>query len=230
VFLASKSPQRKALLKNLGIDFDIIPPDYHEVDPPGATPAELVERHSRGKAMSVLPSLVPINPERPVMGVDTLVVIDGEATGKPGGVDEARSVLRRLSGRTHEVVSGVALIWAAPKLASKSRQGKLVNTNYVIRPLTEFNNKGQNSNSLWLGAGYSITTVKFSEVSDEELEAYLVTGEWRGRAGAYAIQERASAFVEEIHGDYTNVVGLPVPLLVAMLREAGLWPPGSWDH
>ena len=70
--------------------------------------------------------------------------------------------------------------------------------------------------------------MRFAPIPDSELEIYVAGGEWRGRAGGYAIQGRASAFVEEIRGDYTNVVGLPVPLLAGMLREKGQWPPDAW--
>lgn len=227
MFLASKSPQRKALLTSLGVDFDIVLPDYHEVDPPGASPGQLVERHSRGKALSVLPSLVPLNPERPVLGVDTLVVIEDEAIGKAAGKEEARGFLERLSGGTHQVVSGVTLIWAAASEEdTEQASGAAEGGSFSCRHLTEDDKVSQTG--LWQCTGHAVTTVKFSAVPGAELEAYLSTGEWRGRAGAYAIQERASSFVEEIEGDYTNVVGLPVSLLVAMLRAAGLWPPRGW--
>ncbi|MHB1003154.1 MAG: Maf family protein, partial [Thermoleophilia bacterium] len=73
------------------------------------------------------------------------------------------------------------------------------------------------------------TEVHFALLTDADIDAYIATGEWRERAGAYAIQGRASAFVEEVHGDYTNIVGLPVSLLVEMLREIGLWPPAGWS-
>lgn len=204
MFLASRSPQRKSLLESLGIVFEIVLPEYDEVDPPHASPSELVERHSLGKARSVLPSLTPLPVDRPVLGVDTMVVIDGEPLGKAADKDEALEFLTRLSANTHEVYSGLTMIWADGRRDSS---------------LGSFMHER---------TGHSVTEVRFSAVPNEELERYVSTGEWQGRAGAYAIQERASAFIEEVRGDYTNVVGLPVPLLVSMLRDIRLWPPFAW--
>ncbi|GBE57707.1 septum formation protein Maf [bacterium BMS3Abin01] len=194
MYLASKSPQRKALLQALGLDFQVVIPEYSEIDPPGAAPAELVERHSCGKARSVLLRVQPLEPASPVLGVDTMVFAGGRSLGKAGSEQEALEYLRLLSGNTHQVYSGITLIWAS----------------------------GLQSCTL-----HAVTDVRFAAVSEDELRAYVATGEWRGRAGAYAIQGRASAFVEEIRGDYTNVVGLPVPLLVGMLRKNRLWPAGN---
>jgi septum formation protein len=196
VYLASKSPQRKALLEALGIDFTIVPPDYDEVDGVEEEPAELVERHSRGKALSVLPKLPPLSMKRPVLAVDTMVVIDGSAVGKAADQAQAKEFIRRMSGGEHEVYSGISLLSAAP--------------GGVAEP-------GEDTR-------HAVTRVRFAEIPAAEVDHYVATGEWRERAGAYAIQGRASAFVEGISGDYTNVVGLPVPLLVAMLRDIGLWP------
>ena len=199
IFLASKSPQRKALLEALGIEFDVLLPDYVEEDIPGEYPAELVERHSRGKANSVFPRVTSKSASSVVLGVDTMVVVDGEALGKARNEEEALDFLMRLSGRTHLVYSGLTL----------------------LRP-------GDASGEPTEQTAHAVTEVKFCSIAQFELEAYIATGEWRGRAGAYAIQGRASAFVEGIDGDYTNVVGLPVPLLVGMLREWSQWPPPGW--
>ncbi|MFA5802007.1 MAG: Maf family protein [Thermoleophilia bacterium] len=199
IFLASKSPQRKALLEALGIDFEIVLPEYIEDDLPGELPADLVKRHSRGKAMSVLPRITSNSTNSIVLGVDTMVVVDKKTLGKARDVDEALDFLRRLSGRTHHVYSGLTLLRAGDVVA-------------VVEEKT----------------AHAVTEVRFGLITEFELEAYVGTGEWRGRAGAYAIQGRASAFVEEVSGDYTNVVGLPVPLLVGMLREWGQWPPTGW--
>lgn len=206
MFLASKSPQRKNLLESLGIDFEIVLPEYDEIDPPGSSAAELVKRHSLGKARSVLPTLMPLPVNRPVLGVDTMVIIDGQPAGKAADEDEALAYLRRLSGNIHQVYSGLALIWADGKRDS--------DLGSILHERVE----------------HAVTEVRFAAIPEDELQLYVATGEWSGRAGAYAIQERASAFVEEIRGDYTNVVGLPVPLLVSMLRKAGLWPPLEWSR
>lgn len=199
MYLASRSPQRKALLESIGVGFEIIPPEYHEEDKPHELPAERVERHSRGKAFSVLHKLVEQPADRPVLGVDTMVVFGGKAVGKPRDEVEALEFLLRMSGRTHLVFSGITLVW--PGLGPGSREVQIA---------------------------HAVTEVRFAHLPEFELEAYIETGEWRERAGAYAIQGRASAFVEEVHGDYTNVVGLPVPLLAELLREKGQWPPREW--
>lgn len=201
MYLASKSPQRKNLLESLGIDFEIIPPEYHEKERPHELPAEKVERHSRGKAFSVLHKLEYLSTDRPVLGVDTMVVFGGRAVGKAADEEEALDFLRRMSGRTHMVYSGISLVWAGSGPGSREEQ-----------------------------TAHAVTEVRFSRIPEDELEAYVATGEWRERAGAYAIQGRAAAFVESIRGDYTNVVGLPVPLLVELLRERGQWPPRSWGQ
>jgi septum formation protein len=201
LFLASKSPQRKALLAAIGIDFEIILPDYQEDSSPHELPAQIVERHSRGKAFSVLHKLNELTSERPVLGVDTMVVFGGKAIGKAAGEDEALELLERMSGRPHLVYSGITLVW--PGLGPGSREEQ---------------------------TAHAVTEVRFAPISEREIRAYVATGEWRDRAGAYAIQGRASAFVEEIRGDYTNVVGLPVPLLAELLREKGQWPPKAWNR
>ena len=199
MYLASKSPQRKALLESLGIDFEVIAPDYTEEDLPGHLPAELVERHSRGKAFSVLSRVEPLPADEPILGVDTIVVLSGRVAGKPGDEDEASRFLRLMSGKTHMVYSGITLLWAGAGPGEREET-----------------------------TAHAVTEVRFCEIPERELELYIKSGEWRGRAGGYAIQGRASAFVEAIRGDYTNVVGLPVPLLVAMLREKGTWPPKTF--
>ncbi|MHB8793520.1 MAG: Maf family protein [Thermoleophilia bacterium] len=200
MYLASKSPQRKALLESLGIEFEVVLPDYMEENTDEHLPAEQVERHSRGKAYSILSSVEPMPSDRPILGVDTMVVIHGQAVGKAKDEEEALSFLKQMSGRTHLVYSGLTLLW------SGGGPGERVEV-----------------------TSNSVTEVRFSHLTEREMESYLGTGEWRGRAGGYAIQGRASAFVEEIRGDYTNVVGLPVPLMVTMLRERSQWPPAGWS-
>jgi septum formation protein len=119
-----------------------------------------------------------------VLGVDTVVVLDGRIFGKPADEEEARTFLRRLSGRTHEVLSGVVL----------RRDG------------------GERGD-------VETTRVRFRPLEQSDLDWYLRSGEWRDRAGAYAIQGRGAALVEELEGDYTNVVGLPVPTLVSLAPD-----------
>jgi septum formation protein len=104
--LASTSPQRRAILGQLRIPFDVVPPDYAEDDAAGLEPVELVKAHALGKARSVAEGAG----DRPVLGVDTAVVVDGRVYGKPHGVGEAEQMLEALSGRTHEVISGLCLL------------------------------------------------------------------------------------------------------------------------
>jgi septum formation protein len=105
IVLASESPQRRAILEQLDLPFMVVPPRYKEQDSPDADPVALVREHARGKARSVGP-----HEECPVLGVDTAVVVDGRSLGKPGDATEAEAMLERLSGRTHEVVSGLCLV------------------------------------------------------------------------------------------------------------------------
>jgi septum formation protein len=111
LLLASTSPQRRAILEQLGLPFDVVPPRYEENDPPGLGPLELVRAHAEGKARS----LAEEAGERPVLGVDTTVVLDGRVFGKPGSAEEAAEMLEALGSETHEVVSGLCLLtpgWA----------------------------------------------------------------------------------------------------------------------
>jgi len=176
--LASTSPQRRAILEQLRIPFDVVPPDYVEDDPPDADPAELVRRHALGKARSVL------EPGSLVLGVDTTVVLDGRVYAKASGRDEARQMLDDLSGRTHTVVSGVCLLGPEVKVV------EVESTDVTFRPL-----------------------------GPELVQAYVESGEWEGRAGAYAIQGLGGRLVERIDGDYLNVVGLPGALLLSLLER-----------
>jgi septum formation protein len=109
LLLASTSPQRRAILEQLGLPFDVVAPCYSEQDEPGVGAAELVRAHAQGKARSVAGEAG----ERPVLGVDTAVVLDGEIFGKPDGDEQAAAMLSRLGGRTHAVVSGLCLLTPA---------------------------------------------------------------------------------------------------------------------
>jgi septum formation protein len=177
--LASRSPQRRAILTQLGLPYRVVEPDYDEPELP-LRPNELVEAHSLGKARSVRrgPS------DGAILGVDTAVVIDDDVLGKPSDAEHARAMLGRLSGREHTVCSGLTL-----------RTDELEITRHAS------------------------TAVRFRACAPDELDAYVRLGEWQGRAGGYAIQGRGAALVENISGDYANVVGLPVALLVRLLRE-----------
>ena len=180
LLLASTSPQRRAILEQLHIPFDVVAPNYDEATPEDADPLQVVREHARRKAHSV----ADIADDRPVVGVDTAVVLNGRIFGKPANAAEAEQMLEELSGKTHVVVSGLCLLTPG-----------------------------------WEDIEHEATQVAFRELTARELGTYVATGEWEGRAGAYAIQGRGASLVRFIEGDYLNVVGLPVALLVRLLAE-----------
>jgi septum formation protein len=173
ILLASTSPRRREILEQLRIPFDVLAPAYEEHgDDPVA--------HALGKARSML----GVADGRPVLGCDTEVICDGRVYGKPANAQDAEEMLESLSGTTHEVVSGVALITPA-----------------------------------WEEVHRDVTRVTFRPLDARDLAHYVASGEWDGRAGAYAIQGLGASLVERIEGDYLNVVGLPGALLVRLLVE-----------
>ena len=174
LILASRSPQRRAILEQLGVDFRVAAPDVEELTE--GEPRRLVVQNARRKAAAVAGARV--------LGVDTAVVLDGRAFGKPREPAEAETFLRRLSGRTHEVMSGVALR----------------------------DERGDRSD-------VAVTRVRFRLLEPDDINWYLASGEWRERAGGYAIQGQGAALVEAIEGDYWNVVGLPVAALLRLDPE-----------
>jgi septum formation protein len=180
LLLASTSPQRRAILEQLGLPFDVVAPRYEEHDPPDADPVELVRAHAQGKARSVAHEAE----DRPVLGVDTTVVCGGRVYAKANGPEAAAAMLEALGGVTHEVVSGLCLLTPA-----------------------------------WEELHTETTRVTFRALTGRDIAAYVASGEWEGRAGAYAIQGLGAELVERIEGDYLNVVGLPASLLVRLLAE-----------
>jgi len=180
LLLASTSPQRRAILEQLGIPFDAVAPEYTEHDPPDANAERLVCEHARGKARSVAAKA----DGRPVLGVDTTVVLDGRIYAKPADAADAEQMLLGLAGKTHAVLSGICLL---------TKEWEVVEA--------------------------AATLVSFRAVAAQDVSAYVASGEWEGRAGAYAIQGRGAALVERVEGDYLNVVGLPAALLVRLLAE-----------
>jgi septum formation protein len=180
LLLASTSPQRRAILTQLGLPFDVVAPRYEEHDTRGTAPVDLVRTHAREKARSVAPDAG----DRPVVGVDTAVVLAGEIFGKPTHAGEAERMLERLSGQTHVVLSGLCVVTPG-----------------------------------WEELAHEGTRVTFRALTARDLASYIASGEWEGRAGAYAIQGRGAALVKRIEGDYLNVVGLPAAALVRILSE-----------
>lgn len=185
IVLASSSPRRRELLTQAGIPFIVVPGDVDEekADISG-TPGQKAEQLAYMKAMDVARTKSGI-----ILGADTIVVCDDEIFGKPADAENARKMLRALSGREHLVITGIALIDTASGRVS---------------------------------TGYETTKVRFSALSDEEIEGYIESGEPYGKAGAYAIQGGAALFVESLDGCYSNVVGLPLRRLYRMLKDFGI--------
>jgi septum formation protein len=178
--LASRSPRRAELLSAAGFEFTVEPADVDERARPGESPDAYVCRVAREKAQLVARR----RPTDVVLAADTIVVVDGLVLGKPADDADAAAMLRRLAGRAHEVLTGVAI-----EAQGRSR------------------------------AEIDRTIVFFAVLSDEDIAWYVASGEPRDKAGAYGIQGLASRFVPRIDGSYTNVVGLPVALVTALLRR-----------
>src|ERR1035438_6722695 len=189
--LASASPRRRELLAQAGFSFEVHPAHIPEDPNPNEDPIAYVIRIARSKAQAVFAQLSanPVNhgPESPlvVLGADTTVTLDNRILGKPSDPADAARILRLLSGRTHRVITGVALVTAdATEIAAE------------------------------------ITAVRFLTLSDQEIAAYIATGEPMDKAGAYAIQGRAARWIPRIQGDYFNVVGLPIALVSTLLESS----------
>lgn len=182
LLLASASPQRRAILEQLGFPFRVVAPDVVELEQ--GDPEHVARENSRRKAAAVR---AVVRPDECVVAVDTIVVLDGAVYGKPADETSARSMLRSLRGRSHTVLGGLTFAVDGEPCS-----------------LT------------------AATQVRFREVSDDVLETYLAGGEWRERAGGYAIQGTGAAFVAEITGDYLNVVGFPMAAFLDLLDERAL--------
>ena len=170
VILASRSPRRIDLLRQLGVVLEVIPADIDETPVDNELPVHYVERLAQHKAHTIAAVHTGT-----VLGADTTIDIDNEILGQPRDRQDAAHMLGRLGGRTHRVHTGVAVI-------SQGTMRSVVVT----------------------------TLVSFVPVTDELLEWYLETGEWQGKAGAYAIQGLGAALVDRIQGSFSNVVGLPL--------------------
>lgn len=184
VVLASASPRRRELLEMLGVcDFDICPAVGEEKTEAGRSPAETVCALSRAKAEEVGAKYG----DAVIIAADTVVFCSGRIFGKPKSEREAKLMLTELSGKTHEVYTGLTVI-QGEKLISEAE----------------------------------CTKVRFRELDEAEIKAYISSGEPMDKAGAYGIQGKASLFVEGIEGDYFNVVGLPICRLGKMLKTIGV--------
>jgi septum formation protein len=184
IVLASTSPRRADLLKQIGVEFELASGNVQERPHPDEAPADYITRLARAKVIAVAR-------ERGaglIIGADTVVVLDGQLLGKPQDEAEAERMLRSLSGRWHAVMTGVALFDVAT---------------------------GQEV------ADFDKTLVRFARLSNQEIEWYVKTGEPMDKAGAYGIQGLGGLFVDEIAGNYYNVVGLPLPLVYRLARRLG---------
>ncbi len=181
--LASGSPRRRELLQDAGLEFEILPAELEEVFRAGRSPEENAGELARLKADWAAAR----RPECFVLAADTLVAVDGRLLGKPRDRGEARRMLRQLSGRSHQVITGLACHPPGGPCLSET----------------------------------VASTVTFKPLSEERIEAYLDTGEYRDKAGAYAIQGAGGDLVQSCEGSFSNVVGLPVEQTLALLRRCG---------
>jgi septum formation protein len=187
--LASQSPRRRELLEQLGFAFEVRPAGADETLLPGEAPRQYVLRVAREKARAVKGDVV--------LGADTSVVLDGAVLGKPDGPDDARRMLRALSGSRHEVLTAVCVRRASGTLG--------VELDAVVS-----------------------TAVRFAALTPGQIEWYVGTGEPLDKAGAYALQGKAGAFVTGVEGSVSNVIGLPLAETAELLRRAGLRLP--WER
>jgi len=206
--LASASPRRQELLRNAGIDFTAQAAHVRETPLPRESPRDCAKRLALDKALAVWRK----RPRDLILGADTIVVLDGAMLGKPRDADDACRMLRLLSGRVHLVITGVCLIepMRGKTKVAMDKRSKVKLKSIDLKPIT---------NPSKLKVSSKATRVTMTEISDEEIRAYVATGEPMDKAGAYAIQGMASRWIPRIEGDYSNVVGLPVALVYRMLRE-----------
>ena len=190
MILASQSPRRYELLSDAGFSLEVVPADIDETRLPGEKPVDLVLRLAAEKAEAVRSQLSRRPDDGLLVAADTIVWMGGEALGKPRDAEDARRMLEELSGRTHCVSTGVCAM-ALGADGSCANQAQFVET----------------------------TEVTFWDLSMEEVDAYVATGEPLDKAGAYGIQGAGRLLVRGISGDYSNVVGLPIARLVRELAS-----------
>ena len=195
MILASQSPRRIELMREAGYNIRVIPADIDETPFDGEAPLTLVERLARAKAAAV--AAVDAEPNELTVAADTIVTFDGQILGKPANEDDARTMLRELSGRTHQVATGVCIVKAGDAAAPHAAES----LSFV-----------------------DVTDVTFYELTEEQIEHYVASGEPMDKAGAYGIQGYGCLLVEGISGDYFNVVGLPVCRLGKILARFGVEP------
>lgn len=197
IVLASASPRRKQLLEQIGFEFDIFPSNKEEIIS-SSEPSEVCQELSKQKAIDVASNIKAYNDSHSeiitpqdiiVIGADTIVAYEGNVLGKPIDEKDAFRMLRMLSGSTHEVYTGVTIVF----MSKDGRAGEF--------------------------SFYEATEVTFYPLSDEEIEEYIASGESMDKAGAYGIQGSFAKYVKCINGDFNNVVGLPIARLYHEISE-----------
>jgi len=183
VILASNSPRRKAILEMLNIPFIQVSPEIEEDIEEGSDSEEIAIKTAINKAKSVAGDF----PKNPIIGVDTLVIIDNLILGKPKDIDDARRMLRLLSGRLHTVISAICVIMNGKVISDSDK-----------------------------------TFVRFRTITEDQITEYIKTGEPMDKAGAYAVQGKGALLIEEIYGDFYNVMGLPIVKLFNILNDIGI--------
>ena len=195
IYLASRSPRRRELLKQIGINFEVlimrsfptVRADVDETPGPGESPGDYVTRIAANKAMTGWTRALERRlPRLPVLGADTTVTLEGEIIGKPVNTEDAVRILRQLSGREHEVFSAVSVA---------------MNDNVTSK--------------------LSCSKVRFAELSDALIQDYVDTGEPVDKAGAYGVQGKAATFIAEINGSYSGIMGLPLFETAQLLKQVG---------
>ena len=184
IILASRSPRRVELLKQIGIDSIVRPADVDETPLAGESPADYVQRVARQKVIAIAKTLKSEYANLPVLAADTTVALDGEILGKPENDADAVKMLQRLSGSRHAVHTSVAVCLKD-------------NVEVIL----------------------SSTIVEMMPLTDAMISAYVATGEQRDKAGSYAIQGKAGAWIKRIEGSYTGVMGLPLYETTKLLRD-----------
>lgn len=182
IILASASPRRKEILQNTKLKFEIQKSNIDEVVLENESPLNMVVRLAHEKAFDVAQK----NREKLVIGADTIVVLDDEVLGKPKDKNEAYQMIKKLSNKTHKVITGISLI--------NLKQGIVVND-------------------------YVISLVTFKDLSEDSIKDYINTNESLDKAGAYGIQGYGALLVDNIQGDYFNIVGLPISKLSDLLKD-----------
>lgn len=179
IILASRSPRRRELLDLAQIQYVCLPSDIEEVMDESLPLNQRIEKLAYQKALPIFEK----HQDSIVIGADTIVCIDGEVIGKPKDEVDARRILNKLSGRTHQVITGVSIL-------TSTKEIRFSQTSDVL----------------------------FYELSLEEIDDYILSNEWDGKAGGYAIQGYACRFIKEIKGDYSNIVGLPIAMVYQALK------------